>query len=294
MQPGGIVTQLEVRATTDPVKWAGAVGGFLARSPAHHTVLLTQLGRALVGDRGPLDRWSWALRDGKPVLALMNTDPFAAYLSDGVVADQGQAAAVLAEESWAAVPDEAMDVAGVGGPAAAAEVFARQWGTLSGAPVRLVQELALLVCREPRSRPGLPGGHLRLAEAAELPQLTAWAQEFSRETTPHRIRPVDRLLTLALAERRLWVWCAGEGPQCLVLTTAPAIGVIRIALVYVPPVLRGLGSAAAALEHILRHNYSAGYATVLYVDITNDRALRLYLGLGFAHLAHALDFSLLE
>ncbi|MGL5829348.1 MAG: GNAT family N-acetyltransferase [Angustibacter sp.] len=249
-------------------------------------MLLTTLARALVSERVASDRWCWVSDAGKPVLALMHSGSPAAYLSDGPAEPLPRAAELLAEE----LHRGARPLAGIGGPEASVAAFAGRWTSLIGRDAGRVGHQLLMQCAEPRPLSS-PAGQLRLADVAELGLITQWVGSFAAEAQSTMNRPEAGTVTAALAERRLWLWDHDGQPVAMLLRMAPAIGVVRIGLVYVPPEFRGRGFASAALAETVTRISAAGHSVVLYVDVNNHVARELYAALGFQEISRTTELS---
>ncbi|GAB3593218.1 GNAT family N-acetyltransferase [Angustibacter peucedani] len=280
---------LRVVTNGDPARLDAVAGPYLRARPAVHSVLLTNLARALVrADRPvelPADLWWWVeTADGEVVAVLMHTPPHGAYLSDG----PDDAVALLARELHARRPD----LPGLGGPGLVAAVFARAWQDDGGAPAQVGMRQGLWAVERVVPPPAAPGRH-RLATAGDADTLRQWASAFVREATPLGTRgggpDVDHV-TDRLAAGLLHVWDVDGAPVSMCAVTVAVADVVRVQIVYTPPSLRGKGFAAACVAAVSAEQLAhPGRTCMLYTDLANPTSNALYQRIGYRRIGEALD-----
>lgn len=281
MAPG-----LHVVINGDPARLAQEAGSFLRTRPAEHSVLLTNLARALGGGTAqrppglPPDLWWWVASGDDVVAVLMQTPPHGAYLSTGPDAVM----ALLAETLHRARPL----LPGVGGPGRGAQVFAEAWRDAGGPEASVGMRQGLFVA-DTVVEPAPIGGRHRLATAADLPTLQPWSVAFVREATPHGLADVDHV-TGRVAAGLLHVWDVDGEPMSMAAVTPPESDVTRVQLVYTPPALRGNGFAAACVAAVTGGELAhAGRRCMLYTDLANPTSNALYERVGYRRVGEALD-----
>ena len=175
------------------------------------------------------------------------------------------------------------------GPPEAARAFGREWAGRHGVGAhdgmqQRVFELTRLV-----PPPRLAPGRARVAGADDLDTVAAWLAAFEAEvgvTTPSDAR--------AWAERHVgagdvWLWDDG-GPVAMAAVIARSPTGARVGAVYTPAPLRGRGYASAVVAALSgwlldgRRRFCS-----LYTDLANPTSNGIYLSLGYAPVADALD-----
>jgi predicted GNAT family acetyltransferase len=281
-QDQAVATRAAVRVVveTDPAAFVERAGAFLRASPVEHSVLLTRSADAAAGRSGPGDEpdlWLWTETDDGTVLAAaMQTPPYPLLLSLGPEPALGQ----LADAAWRVRPH----LPGVGGLVPAPEVFACRWLALGGPAAQTRMRQGVYTARSARPPSGVPGRR-RPAEARDARQLRAWAAAFVEETGTGV--PGEELVGPRLAAGRLHVWEHDGVPVAMTAVTAPFGGVCRVNLVYTPPERRGRGFAAALVASVTAAEVAAGRRCMLYTDLANPTANRLYGRVGYEWVGEA-------
>jgi acetyltransferase (GNAT) family protein len=267
--------------TADPEAFAAAAGAFLHADPAGNSVMLTvvetmrERGGSAAGTAEPDELLGWWQAEGEPVTgAFMHTPPYPVHVG----AMPPEAVAPLVD----LLAHDPGSVAGVNGDRAATDAFAAAWTERTGAHAHVhrrmrLHRLADLVDPEPA-----PPGRAVVGGREHRDVLVAWYEAFAAEIDDpaHDVRPQvdDRI---AYGGTTLWLAEDAE-PVALAGRTRLVAGQVRIAPVYTPPERRGRGYAGAATAVATRGALDAGAREVLlYTDLANPTANRLYARLGF-------------
>ncbi|WP_432039423.1 GNAT family N-acetyltransferase [Streptomyces cucumeris] len=294
--------------TTDDLDaFLAAAGGFLRGRPAEHTVLLTvaaslaAAGSGRYGERPP--RYGWwrpdpgagpepgAGGDGEGSVggAFLCTPPYPLVLSPLPDEAAEELVRVLAEPGAAHGP--LPPVTGVNTGRRTAETFAAAWERLTGAGAEVEQtqrlyRLGALTPPEPA-----PPGRARTATAADRALLLTWYEGFARDTGALK-GDVSRAVDDRLSHGGITLWEVDGAPVSSAAVSRTEAGMIRVALVYTPPELRGRGYAGAATAAVSRAARDAGAEEVLlFTDLANPTSNALYQRLGYRPVEDHLQLS---
>jgi GNAT superfamily N-acetyltransferase len=88
------------------------------------------------------------------------------------------------------------------------------------------------------------------------------------------------------------LWSVDGAPVSMARVHAPAAGVSRIGPVYTPPAERGRGFGAAVTAAAVQRAHRRGARhVVLFADVTNPGANRIYRRLGFVPVAENVEYA---
>jgi RimJ/RimL family protein N-acetyltransferase len=263
--------------TADAEAYLAEAGAFLHADPAGNSVMLTVL--EAMRERSPAGEPTavlgfWRAGDAAVGGAFMHTPPYPVHL------------AAMPPEAVPALVDvlaaDPASVRAVSGDRAATDAFAAAWSERTGAPARVQRHMRLHRLGELADPDPWPAGRAVVGGPEHRDLLIAWYEAFAAEIDdpPHDVRPgVDD----RIAYGGTTLWLAEDGaPVALAGRTRLVAGQVRIAPVYTPPERRGRGYAAAATAVATRGALDAGAREVLlYTDLANPTANRLYARLGF-------------
>ena len=275
--------------THDVGAFHAAAGAYLAADPVRNTVLLTvaatvqsQGPHAYGGDVPARFGW-WRATDGVVTGAFVHTPPHRLLL--GPMPDS---------IAWALVRDchsSGPAVSGVSGGARTVQSVAQEWAARGGSwSVHREQrcyQLGELAWSQPR-----PAGAARTAEAADVPLVARWFEEFGEAIgeggTDVRTQAGNRV-----ASGRLILWEADGAPVSMAGFTTIVAGQCRVAPVYTPHELRGRGYAGAATCAASEAVRAAGAERVLlFTDLANPTSNSLYQRLGYYPVEDSLVVDL--
>ncbi|HZN18033.1 MAG TPA: GNAT family N-acetyltransferase [Micromonosporaceae bacterium] len=264
--------------TDDAGEFLATAGPFLASRPVEHTLLLTVAetvrtrGRRAFGDADPLFGW-WRSAGGDVGSAFLQTPPHPLLLS------QAPDDAVTALAAMLAAAGRRLPA--VNSTVAVAQLFAAEWRrhtavtTEAGRRSRLYR-LGTLV----PPGPAVPG-RSRVASEADRDLLLDWHEAFGREVgeaSPTIAGQVDDRLGYG----GLTLWEAHGAPVAMAGRTRQLAGVVRVAPVYTPAVLRGRGYGGAVTAAVSQAALDMGAsAVVLFTDLANPTSNALYTRLGY-------------
>lgn len=213
--------------------------------------------------------------------------PGEALLVSGLPPAMAKTAAVEVSTVRATLPT-------VRGTAATATAFTDAWCAATGA--RAVETIGRTLYRldelvPPRGVPGVS----RLAGAADADLLVEWLDGFLADAVDAAPDPAARrdYLTDVIGDGgHVVLWAVDGAPVGMARVHAPAAGMSRIGPVYTPPDRRGRGFGAAVTAAAVRHAHRRGAEhVVLFADVVNPGANRIYRRLGFVPVADSLEFT---
>jgi len=257
---------------------------FLAKDPLRNQ-LIAGAWQAFTGLNRHRD-CAFALLDSKGALALLAVccHPYPLLLSQG----RPEAAAALAASPLM----DSISSSRVNGPEPLIAAFEAAW------PGRLepVMQLELRATGSAPPRIESPG-HLRLAEARDLPLLRDWRSAFVKAVKQDAEE--EPMATLQLRQQieagRQFLWeDAGEAVSCCGITPASPLGPFgRVNFVYTPPEARGRGYAKACVGAVTAWQLAEGWShCLLFVDRGNPVTLALYDALGYTALDRFQEIAL--
>jgi predicted GNAT family acetyltransferase len=210
------------------------------------------------------------------VLAAMMTPPHKLVLAYHQ-GDLGSGTQALAEdligESWL--------VPGVFAPSHVAQMFAKNWGELTGIDLHLERRQRVYELREVQLSVS-PPGRLRPADEADLPLVQAWWLLFYEGVFGSVDRAqAEQAARLRLSQRDVFLW-EDERPVSMAMKTRPTRHGISITLVYTPPSWRGRGYGTACVAGLSRLLLEAGWHFCsLFADVANPVSNHVYRKIGF-------------
>jgi predicted GNAT family acetyltransferase len=173
----------------------------------------------------------------------------------------------------------------VSGPEGVADTVARSWADAVGGHAQHLATMQAMACRT-LVTPGATPGERRRAGADDLDHAVAWELDFHREALPGMTvdaAEVRARLARRIAEGGLHLW-RDRGATVATATTLEVGDHARVAMVYVPPELRGRGYARALVAAITAEVLGRGDPeVVLNADVANPISTALYEGLGYVH-----------
>ena len=192
---------------------------------------------------------------------------------------------LLAEELTA----QGWNVPGVFGALPHSAQFASLWSQRTGRNKYLhmrerIYELRKVIPPRPEN------GHLRLAQAPDLPLLAEWTRAFSLEALGEdmEIDEAREMTGTRIDDRQLYVWDAG-GPVSMAAANRPTRHGISISLVYTPPEQRGHGYASNCVAALSQRMLESGYQfCTLFTNLANPTSNDIYQQIGYRPIA---DFN---
>ena len=255
-----------------------AAGAYLAADPVRNTVLLTVADtvrsrgpHAYGGDLPARFGW-WRDQDGTVAGAYVHTPPFRPTL--GPMAEEAARALVRKWRTSGAA------VRGVSGGSALVRVIGEEWAATGGGWTVFRDQRLFRLGELTPPQPEPPGSD-RLADAADVPLVVRWFQDFSKSIGE------EGGAVAAQAQRRV---AAGQlvlrvldgAPVSMAGFSRVIAGQGRVAPVYTPSELRGRGYAGMATVAASRALRAAGAEEVLlYTDLANPTSNALYQRLGY-------------
>ncbi|MEY9841983.1 GNAT family N-acetyltransferase [Streptacidiphilus sp. EB103A] len=264
--------------THDVDAFFSATDAYLTADPVRNTVLLTVADT--VRSRGPYAYggdlparfgW-WRAQDGAVEGAYVHTPPYRPTL--GPMAEETARALVRKwRASGAAVP-------GVSGGAALVRVVGGEWAATGGGWT-VFRDQRLFRLGELTPPQPEPPGSARLADAADVPLVVRWFEDFS-EAIGEGSGNVPTQAQNRVATGRLVLWVLDGTPVSMAGFSPVIAGQGRVAPVYTPAELRGRGYAGMATVAASRALIAAGAEEVLlYTDLSNPTSNALYQRLGY-------------
>ena len=138
------------------------------------------------------------------------------------------------------------------------------------------------------SQPARPAaGELRVATAADVDLIEAWAHSFNTEVGVHgyaRATIEERVL-----RGSFFIWWNGV-PVCMCAWAGKTRHGVRIGYVYTPPEHRGAGYASSCVAEATRRALESGSDfAFLYTDLENRTSNSIYSQIGYVPLEEWID-----
>lgn len=164
----------------------------------------------------------------------------------------------------------------------------RVWERLTGHGFRPRMRQRLHVLREPPPA-ALSAGRLRLATEADRTRIAEWMWQFDHEALGTGTRErAEGGARRRIAAGEIVVWEDAE-PRAMAGRARRTRGTVAVNAVYTPPEFRGRGYATACVAELSRRLLEEVAACVLFTDLANPTANRIYTRMGYRPL---LDFVL--
>ncbi|MEU9001766.1 GNAT family N-acetyltransferase [Streptomyces sp. NPDC048551] len=264
---------------TDLAAYLALAHPAVAARPVADTLLLTvgdslrRRGRHAYGAADPVFGW-WTGPDGTVAGALLCTPPFPLLLGTLPAEAVGALGPHLATEPLLA-------------PAGAVNARRADAGTLAGAwgrPTRVTEETRLHRLTALTAPDPAPSGRPRTAEAADLPLLLRWTEEYDRELDEPG-RASEAALRDRISYGGILLWEDAGRPVSLAGFSRPLGGASRVGPVYTPPAARRHGYAAGVTHAVTAAARAAGAREVLlFTDVANPTSNGIYRRLGYTPL----------
>jgi predicted GNAT family acetyltransferase len=226
--------------------------------------------------------------DGEPLLALLMTRPY-----NVVVGRPADPAAIPFAAK--ALREHGVELPGVTGALPEADVFADEWGRLTGATRRLRMAQGVYALRAVQA-PRPVAGRMRLAGAGDRDVLVEWFDAFVAESVPadapHQAgeAAVDRRLAKS-SKGGFALWEDNEAVSISGFGGETPHG-IRIGPVYTPPRFRRRGYASALVAELSNGLLEDGRDyCFLYTDLANPTSNRIYVDIGYELVCESADYA---
>jgi uncharacterized protein len=278
---------MRVQRCVDAGEWLERCRGVLLAEEALHARMLG-IGSALAERPEEQADLLVAIDDGDRVAAAaLRTPPWPLQVS----AAPQEAIDALVQQQTAEHPD----LAGVIGPAEAAEGFARAWTAVTGVFAAPGMATRCFACRQVRHPSGVAGA-LRGAARRDRHLLLVWLKAFHDEAVPDDpvtdFGPVvDRWLVAPVERGGFWLWEVNGQVVAMAGTTGATPNSIRILSVYTPAPMRGRGYASALVAAVTQQELDRGRRMVfLSTDLANPTSNRIYQALGYEPVGDERSF----
>ena len=253
------------------------------RDPVLFTCELTAL-RAL---RNPSDGVLLSVIDGDRAVGAAMQVADDALMVSGLPAEMAKTAAVELASACVTVP-------AVSGTPATATAFADAWSDVMGAHAVEAAGRTLYRLDDLTLPADVPGAG-RLAEAADAETIVDWLDGFfadAFDAASDRAARRRYLTDIVGHGGDIVLWLVDGAPVSMARVHAPAAGMSRIGPVYTPPAERGRGFGAAVTAAAVQRAHRRGVRdVVLFADLTNPGANRIYRRLGFVPVAENVEYS---
>ncbi|HTF12550.1 MAG TPA: GNAT family N-acetyltransferase [Asanoa sp.] len=248
-------------------------------------VLFTGELTALRSTRGVTDGVFLSVDDCDGAVGAALQLPGDALLVSGLPPAMAKAAAVEVSAVRAALP-------GIRGTRGTAMAFADAWCSVTGAHAAEAIGRTLYGLDELVPPTGVPGAS-RIAGAADAELLFDWLDGFfvdAFDAASDREARRGYLADIRADGGHVVLWSVDGVPVSMARVHAPAAGMCRIGPVYTPAASRGRGFGAAVTAAAVRHAHRRGARhVVLFADVANPGANRIYRRLGFVPVADSLE-----
>ncbi|MBM2619124.1 GNAT family N-acetyltransferase [Actinoplanes sp. LDG1-06] len=263
--------------TDDVETFAATAGDFLRSRPIEHTVLLTVVGTLqrrgpyAYGPKAPVLGW-WSTPAGQVAGVLVQTPPHPVMFSE--LPPRAVPAAVLALEGHA--------LPGANLPADAVDGFASGWRRRAGVRTHIVRRTRLYRLGSLIFPPEPPSGHARFARPEDSGLVQGWLLAFHDEIGERRPADPAAAVDDRVAYGGVLLWEDGGQPVAMAMCSQPEAGMVRVQIVYTPPVRRGRGYGGAVTVVATQAALDSGARdVVLNTDLANPTSNALYQRLGY-------------
>jgi uncharacterized protein len=135
----------------------------------------------------------------------------------------------------------------------------------------------------------LPGGRMRLAQPGDAELLSAWLDEFAKETN-HGPGDARTYTHLHIANKTVFIW-DDDGPKTTALWAGITPNGVRVGFVFTPAEHRGRGYASAVTAAASQRALDTGYQfCCLYTDLGNPTSNAIYQKIGYTPVCDVADY----
>ena len=186
------------------------------------------------------------------------------------------------------------DLPAIRGTSASAAAFGDAWSDVAGVAAAPEFRETLYRLGDLQPPTGVVGAP-RLAAAKDADLIADWldaffVEAFGTESNPEASRNVLR--DIAEADGHILLWTVDGTPVAMARAHGCLLGIARIGPVYTPPSCRGHGYAAAVTAEAVRHAQRGGARNVvLFADVANAGANRIYRRLGFRPVVEHVQYA---
>lgn len=275
-----------VRRHTRAEDYLAAVGPTLRRRP-----VINQLAIAIAQtcvrepDRYGADVAFYSVeRDGAIVGAALQTRPWPVQIAESTA----EAARLLARAFATNEPP----LAGVAGPDAAPEEFARAYGSERGVTYALEVALGTFELTSVNELPEVAGRRV-VASSEHAPLLQAWLGAFHDEATPQDPPLRGDAGERAIATGRAHLWLDdNDRPVSYAFHNRDVEGWASVGPVYTPPEARGRGFATALVAAVSRGLLAEGRpGCTLFTNLANPTSNAIYERIGYRRVGSAFRYG---
>ena len=254
----------------------------LTREDEHNLHLSLAYARRQNGETEEDSLFATVERDGEVVGCVIRTPPHKLLVTT-MPLDAVPSVVAVADDMYDEIP-------AVLGPADVAEAVATAWVETRGGSWQAGMRQRIYRLDEV-TRPTAVGGHLRVAEPADLELAVEWAAGFARDAGHQFERPRDA--TVSIIERgALHIWEDGE-PVSMAAAQGRTPNGIRVGYVYTPERFRGRGYASAAVAELSQRMLDSGLRfCVLYTDLSNPTSNVIYKRIGYREVVDVSDMDM--
>lgn len=185
---------------------------------------------------------------------------------------------------------EDVHVPSIIGLTSTAESFAEVWQEKSGQHYEVGMEQRIYGCIEVKPIPE-SSGRLREAAPDEIPLISQWIHEFSKEALEEvQQEEAGRIAERGISQSMIYVW-DDNGPVSMACKSRPTQHGAVVTIVYTPPQLRGRGYASSCVANLTRRMLNGEYEfTALYTDLSNPVSNHIYMNIGYEPAADSIVF----
>jgi RimJ/RimL family protein N-acetyltransferase len=215
--------------------------------------------------------------DGSVGMAALRAPPWPMLVAGLTPADAPEFVA-----RWLEIDPE---LSGVNAPPVTSRAVAAAWRAQTGRASHVQVSMAMHSLTEVREPARPATGKLRQPEHSEHELLSAWEEEFARESHVQSGGRVPLMVSARLARGALWLWDDGA-PVTMVGWAGPVVGVARVGPVYTAPEHRGQGYATTATAAVSRLILDRVANTcMLFTDLANPTSNKIYAEIGYRRFA---------
>ncbi len=272
-----------VEASLDAADVLRRTDAYLGAEPDRHNLVLSLLAaRASSDEAGRY--WIVRQRTDASVVGVVFQSP----LTFGALVTSMTPEAAMAAAD--AVADAGVTLPSVQGEVPGSAAFAGRWSERFRIGARPVQGTRLYRLDDRTfGAQGHGPGHIRVATTGDLALVSAWMDAFADDLHEGRLAP--RTIEQRVEDHQVNLYEVDGRAVCLVAQTPAVAATVRIAPVYTPPEFRRHGFARDCVGEVSRAILEDGHICVLFADLANATANRIYHSLGYRAIAEVLRYE---
>jgi predicted GNAT family acetyltransferase len=279
---------VDIKYYKDATDFLARTGKYLAKDEALYGRILGMANAVL---RHPElihkeDLWLCSINSGKEILAVA----LSAIQHTVILGHFNGGKTDIAEKLVTAAAENFINISGVLGDKALADIFAKKW--CKNQNVRIKHKMAQRLYRLDKVNDvPLSPGKFRLATMADKELVLKWYHAFYMDVSGEDPAGWEARTLPAIDQRWVFFW-EDSKPVSMATKTSPTDKKMSVGGVYTPPEFRGKGYATSCVAELSRNILQSGKEfCTLYTDLSNPTSNSIYKKIGYKEVSDSVEYT---